>query len=115
DASVTNTDTTVEGFDQPMRVAGLACGPADVLQRGRKDQAVDFFDVKGDVEALLAPLQAQFEPATHPAMHPGRCARVLVEGRAIGYVGELHPQWRQSWELAQAPILFELELDAVLQ
>ena len=115
DASVTNTDTTVEGFDQPMRVAGLACGPADVLQWGRKDQAVDFFDVKGDVEALLAPLKAQFEPATHPAMHPGRCARVLVGGRAIGYVGELHPQWRQSWELAQAPVLFELELDAVLQ
>ena len=115
DASVTNTDTTVEGFDQPMRVAGLACGPADVLQWGRKDQTVDFFDVKGDVEALLAPLQAQFEPATHPAMHPGRCARVLVDGRAIGFVGELHPQWRQSWELAQTPVLFELELDAVLQ
>ena len=115
DASVTNTDTTVEGFDQPMRVAGLACGPADVLQWGRKEQAVDFFDVKGDVESLLAPLKPQFEPATHPAMHPGRCARVLVDGRAIGYVGELHPQWRQSWELAQAPVLFELELDAVLQ
>ena len=115
DASVTNTDTTVEGFDQPMRVAGLACGPADVLQWGRKDQTVDFFDVKGDVEALLAPLQAQFEPAAHPAMHPGRCARVLVHGRAIGFVGELHPQWRQSWELAQTPVLFELELDAVLQ
>lgn len=115
DATVTHTDTTVEGFDQPMRLAGLACGPADVLQWGRKDQAIDFFDVKGDVEALLAPLQAQFEPATHPAMHPGRCARVLVAGRAIGYVGELHPQWRQSWELAQAPVLFELELDAVLQ
>ncbi|MBY0454632.1 MAG: phenylalanine--tRNA ligase subunit beta [Burkholderiaceae bacterium] len=115
DASVANTDTTVEGFDQPMRVAGLACGPTDVLQWGRKEQAIDFFDVKGDVEALLAPLKAQFEPATHPAMHPGRCARVLVQGRAIGFIGELHPQWRQSWELAQTPVMFELELDAVLQ
>ncbi|MDD2713077.1 MAG: phenylalanine--tRNA ligase subunit beta [Simplicispira sp.] len=115
DASVVNTDTTVEGFDQPMRVAGLACGPTDMLQWGRKEQGIDFFDVKGDVEALLAPLQAEFEPATHPAMHPGRCARVLLNGRAIGFVGELHPQWRQSWELPQAPVMFELELDAVLQ
>ena len=48
-------------------------------------------------------------------MHPGRCARVLLNGRAIGFVGELHPQWRQSWDLPQAPVLFELELDAVLQ
>jgi phenylalanyl-tRNA synthetase beta chain len=48
-------------------------------------------------------------------MHPGRCARVLVDGRAIGFVGELHPQWRQSWDLPLAPVMFELELDAVLQ
>jgi phenylalanyl-tRNA synthetase beta chain len=114
DASVANTDTTVEGFHQPMRVAGVAYGANDILQWGRKEQGIDFFDVKGDVEALLAPLRATFEPSTHPAMHPGRCARVLVEGRAVGFVGELHPQWRQSWELPQAPVMFELELDAVL-
>ncbi len=113
DASVENTDTTVQGFDQPMRVAGLACGPADRLQWGRKEQAVDFYDVKGDVEALLAPLQPQFEAAVHPAMHPGRCARVLLDGQSVGFVGELHPQWRQSWELAQVPVLFELDLHAV--
>ena len=115
DASVKSTDTTVEGFDQPMRVAGLASGGADVLQWGRKEQGVDFFDVKGDVEALLAPLQASFLPGIHPAMHPGRCAQVVLEGRAIGFVGELHPQWRQQFDLAQAPVLFELDLDAVLQ
>ena len=115
DASVKSSDTTVEGFHQPMRVAGLAYGAAQPLQWGSKEQGVDFFDVKGDVEALLAPLQAQFEPAEHPAMHPGRCARVRVAGREIGYVGELHPRWRQSWDLQQAPVLFELELDAVLQ
>jgi len=115
DASVQNTDTTVQGFDQPMRVAGMACGPADQLQWGRKDQAVDFYDIKGDVEALLAPLRPSFEPAQHPAMHPGRCARVLLDGKAIGFVGELHPQWRQGWELPQAPVMFELELDAVQQ
>lgn len=47
-------------------------------------------------------------------MHPGRCASVCVAGRPIGFVGELHPQWRQGYELAQAPLLFELELDAIL-
>ncbi|MFN9728627.1 phenylalanine--tRNA ligase subunit beta [Acidovorax sp.] len=114
DASVRDTDTTVEGFHQPMRVAGLAYGPADALQWGRTEQGVDFFDVKGDVEALLAPLLAAFEPASHPSMHPGRCARVILNGRAIGFIGELHPQWRQAWDLPQAPLLFELELDAVL-
>jgi phenylalanyl-tRNA synthetase beta chain len=56
----------------------------------------------------------QFEAAEHPAMHPGRCAKVLVNGQAVGHVGELHPRWRQSWDLAQAPVMFELSLDAVL-
>ena len=115
DAQSQNTDTTVAGFNQPMRVAGLAYGPRAALHWGQPDKAVDFFDIKGDVEALLAPLQAVFAPAVHPAMHPGRCASVSVGGLQIGFVGELHPQWRQGYELAQAPVLFELELDAVLQ
>ena len=115
DAAVPNSDTTVAGFHQPMRVAGLISGSADALQWGRKEQAVDFFDAKGDVQALLAPLQAEFSPATHPAMHPGRCAQVVVGGAVIGFVGELHPQWRQSYDIAQAPMLFELDLNAVLQ
>ena len=115
DASVKNTDATVEGFHQPMRVAGMACGSAEALQWSEKEQGVDFYDVKGDVEGLLAPLKPVFEPAEHPAMHPGRCARVVLNGRPIGFVGELHPRWRQGYELAQAPVMFELELDAVLQ
>jgi phenylalanyl-tRNA synthetase beta chain len=115
DARSQNTDTTVAGFDQPMRVAGLAYGPRETLQWSTSDKGVDFFDVKGDVQALLAPRQAVFAPATHPAMHPGRCASVVIDGVAVGFVGELHPQWRQGYELAQAPIVFELALDAVLQ
>ena len=115
DPSVKSTDTTVEGFDQPMRVAGLASGGADTLQWGRKEQTVDFYDVKGDVEALLAPLTARFTPGAHPAMHPGRCAQVLLDDKVIGFVGELHPQWRQTFDLTQVPVLFELDLNAVLQ
>ena len=114
DESVVESDTTVKGFYQPMRVAGLAHGAAAQQQWGVADAKVDFYDVKGDVEALLAPLKPVFEAAEHPAMHPGRCARVVLGGKAIGFVGELHPKWRQGWDLAQAPVLFELELDAVL-
>ena len=114
DASVKNTDTTVEGFHQPMRVAGMAYGTANALQWSRKEQGADFFDIKGDVEALLAPLKASFEPASHPAMHPGRCASVLVGGNSIGHIGELHPKWRQAYDLALAPVMFELDLVAVL-
>jgi phenylalanyl-tRNA synthetase beta chain len=114
DASVATTDSTVKGIHQPMHIAGLAYGDAEGLQWARKGTGVDFYDVKGDVEALLSPLKAQFKPAAHPAMHPGRCASVWLDGREIGVVGELHPRWRQRWELAHAPVMFELELDAVV-
>jgi len=113
DARVVAGDLTVAGIHQPMRVAGLAYGPAESTQWGVKERQVDFFDVKGDVQALLAPRQPVFEVADHPAMHPGRSARVLVDGQAIGHIGELHPRWRQAYELPQAPIVFELDLAAV--
>ncbi len=114
DASVGDSETTVAGFDQPMRVAALAWGEAEQQQWGLPARAVDFFDAKGDVEALLAPRVPTFEVAEHPAMHPGRCARVLLDGQAIGFVGELHPRWRQAEGWQQAPVMFELDLPAVL-
>jgi phenylalanyl-tRNA synthetase beta chain len=113
DDSVATTDSTVKGIHQPMRVAGLAWGDAEASRWDGKPHRSDFFDAKGDVEALLAPAVARFEPSAHPALHPGRAARVLVDGRAIGFVGELHPRWRQQWELGHAPVLFELDLEAV--
>jgi phenylalanyl-tRNA synthetase beta chain len=113
DASVQGSDTTVEGFDQPMRVAGMAWGPEQPLGWQGKARHVDFFDVKGDVEALLAPRKAEFVAAEHPALHPGRSAQVVLGGVVIGHVGELHPRWRQAWDLPSAPVVFELALDAV--
>jgi phenylalanyl-tRNA synthetase beta chain len=114
DASVIDSDTSVAGFRQPMRVAGLAYGAVDTLQWGAPERAVDFFDLKGDVEALLSPHAPEFRVAEHPAMHPGRCASVWLHDRCIGHLGELHPAWSQRYDVAQAPVLFELELDAVL-
>ncbi len=113
DESVQACDHSVKGVRQPIRVVGLAWGdPAEARWEG-KPQRVDFFDVKGDVEALLAPFRPVFERAEHPALHPGRAARVLVDGREIGVIGELHPRWRQQWEFPQAPVLFDLDFDAV--
>ncbi len=111
---VQDTDTTVAGFDQPMHLAGLVSGALAPMQWALKDQAADFFDVKADVEALLAPLQARFESGQHPAMHPGRCALIVLEGQVVGYVGELHPKWRQSYGLNATAVMFEVQLNAVL-
>jgi phenylalanyl-tRNA synthetase beta chain len=115
DALVLDSDTSVAGVRQPRRLAGLAFGCEHELQWGQRERSVDFFDAKGDVEALLAPLKPRFVADTHPALHPGRSARVELDGVSIGWVGELHPRWRQAYELPQAPVLFELELDALLQ
>jgi phenylalanyl-tRNA synthetase beta chain len=113
-ASVQNSDSTVEGFDQPMRVAGIAWGPVEPLGWQGKARNVDFYDVKADVEKLLAPRHAEFVASEHPALHPGRAAQVLLDGLVIGHVGELHPRWRQAWELTSAPVVFELSLDTVI-
>jgi phenylalanyl-tRNA synthetase beta chain len=115
DASVTNGPLTVAGIDQPLRLGGLAWGPAEQQQWSQKDRAVDFFDVKGDLEALFAPQALTFDAAEHPALHPGRSARVSLNGTPIGVVGELHPRWRQAYEISGgAPVVFELDLDAAL-
>jgi phenylalanyl-tRNA synthetase beta chain len=115
DAGVAEGPLSVAGVSQPMRVAALAYGPAESLQWGHQERTVDFYDVKGDLQALLTPRQAVFKPATHPALHPGRCAAIEVDGRLIGHLGELHPQWRQAYELPQAPVVFELDLQSLLE
>jgi len=103
----------VEGFHQPRKLAGLAYGSA--LPEGWSDggRKVDFFDVKGDLEALFAPAKLRFEKLLHPALHPGRAAKVLLDDREIGSVGELHPEWVQKYDLPLAPVVFELDFDAV--
>lgn len=104
----------VDGFHQPVRLAALAAGFVRPEQWAETSRNVDFFDVKADLEALLFPRVAEFERAAHPALHPGRSARVLLDGRAIGFIGELHPVWVQRHELGTAPVLFEIELDVLL-
>lgn len=96
---------------QPEKVAGLAWGSRWPEQWGVPQQKVDFYDVKADVESFLP--QAEYRVAQHPAFHPGRCAEVVVAGRVVGVMGELHPQWVQAYDLPSAPVLFELDLQPV--
>ncbi len=112
DASVAAADSAVAGLAQPLLLGGLWFGPARPPQWGAAEKAVDFYDVKGDLERLLEGLDARFEATSHPALHPGRSAAIWIAGRSVGAVGELHPQWRQSYELPASPVVFELEADA---
>jgi phenylalanyl-tRNA synthetase beta chain len=105
----------VDGYHQPVRIAALAAGFAKPEQWGEANRNVDFFDVKADLEALLFPRVAEFERASHPALHPGRSASVKVDGKVVGFIGELHPVWVQRYELGTAPVVFELDLDVLLQ
>jgi phenylalanyl-tRNA synthetase beta chain len=114
DTSVVDGPVSVAGVSQTPRLAGLAFGPTETPQWGAEDRAVDFFDVKGDIERLLAPRVARFVAATHPAMHPGRCARIESDGETIGFVGVLHPKWRQAYALPAAPVIFEIDTAALM-
>jgi len=99
----------VAGIRQPVRVAAAAFGPPVPEQWGQAERSTDFFDVKGDLEALLAGRKARYERAAHPALHPGRSARVLLDDTPIGWLGELHPQWQQAFELPAPVALFEVD------
>ena len=106
---------SIAGFDQPKRLAAMAYGPAFDEQWGLASRAIDYFDVKADVEAMFAPLLLRFVKTDHPALHPGRSASIELDGKPVGFIGELHPRWLQKYELAQAPVLFEVDALALQQ
>jgi phenylalanyl-tRNA synthetase beta chain len=111
DAAAKDGPLSVAGVRQPVRVGAAAFGPLAEEQWDAPPRSTDFFDVKADVEALAAPLRLRFEAAQHPAFHPARSARILLDGNAVGSIGELHPKWQQKYGLPQAPVLFELDAE----
>ena len=105
-----------ERYSQPLRIGGLAFGPALPEQWGAPKRNVDFFDVKGDLEALAWPLTVRAEAAAHPALHPGRSARVFVGDREAGWIGELHPRLLREFDLSGAPpVVFELDQEPLTE
>ena len=110
DAQVVDGPLSVAGVDQPVKLAGIAYGPVVEEQWGQTTRQVDFFDVKADVEALFGSRSPRFTAAQHPALHPGRAATVDIDGKTVGWIGELHPRWVQQAELPHAPVVFELDV-----
>lgn len=110
-----NGDLSVAGVDQPTRLAAAAWGPALEEQWGAPARPVDFYDVKSDLTALAGDRadDLRYVPAAHPALHPGRSARVELDGAVVGWIGELHPRWVQESELGHAPVLFEIDVDMI--
>ena len=102
-------------------LAGVACGPRLPEQWGVPREMrtpADLYDVKSDLEALLVATGARnsftFEPAPLPCLHPGRAARVLRQGREVGFVGELHPSLVRELDFTYSPVLFELDFATAL-
>ena len=100
--------------EQPMKLGGLAYGDVLPEQWGAAARRVDFFDLKGDLERLFGHA-LESRSGTHPALHPGQSAEVWADGRAIGWIGALHPRLVQAFDLAAAPVLFELDSQVVAQ
>jgi phenylalanyl-tRNA synthetase beta chain len=104
--------------DEPVHLAVVLAGPReDPFWRPVDRAAADFFDLKGIVEGWLAGLHlpdAAFEPASDPRYHPGRCAKILVGGAAVGLLGQLHPQTAEHYQWPGRDLLAaEIEFEAV--
>ena len=105
-------------FTETTRIAGLAYGSAKPEQWAAVADDVDFFEIKAHVDALLSDASAllplSYEKAEHSALHPGQTAQILLDGKAIGWLGKLHPKWQQHYNLTKSTFLFELDVDAIL-
>ncbi len=101
-----------DAFAEHKRLAGLAFGAVLPEQWGAPAKALDFFDIKADVDALCG-YQASYQAAQHPALHPGQSAQVILHGQAIGWLGKLHPQWQQQFDCPNGVFLFELDFNAL--
>ncbi len=103
-----------DGSQETTVIAGVAGGLLLSKQWAAPSTQVDFYDVKADIEALLVltgrACLFTFEKATHPALHPGQSARIVCEGKSVGWIGALSPMLVKSLDLVYPPVLFELDL-----
>jgi phenylalanyl-tRNA synthetase beta chain len=106
---------TDQGKIETPMLAAVAVGSARGEQWGEAERVVDFFDLKGDLQALMPTARFEcFAEGERPTyLHPGRSAKVIIESQAVGLIGQLHPQLIKTLDLKGAPIAFELKLNAV--
>lgn len=100
-------------------IGGIAGGPHLPEQWGEGGRKVDFHDVKADIEALFCRAERAVDlrwiAAAHPALQPGRSARIERQGRLVGWLGVMHPRLVAARGMVEAPLLFELDLDECLR
>ncbi|EIO3974243.1 phenylalanine--tRNA ligase subunit beta [Vibrio vulnificus] len=110
-------DTAENGMRQEPMLAGVIAGTRSEEHWNIDTNTVDFFDLKGDVEAILE-LSANdkaysFVAAKHPALHPGQSAAIVVDGKEIGVIGTVHPELERKFGLNGRTIVFEIEWSAI--
>jgi phenylalanyl-tRNA synthetase beta chain len=107
------------GLSQNMALAGLICGSRTPTGWTASKDKVDFFDIKGHLEEVLAHtgLSEQFAyvAAEHPALHPGQSATVLRNGQNIGWIGQLHPKLQAQLDISSAVYLFQVDVDQITE
>jgi phenylalanyl-tRNA synthetase beta chain len=96
-------------------ISGMVTGSLLPEQWGEKSRYVDFFDLKGDVEALLATIADSgtfsFEEEEHEALQPGQTAGIYdAKGQKVGVMGALHPLVESKLGIDQRVYVFEIEL-----
>lgn len=107
-------ENTDDALQQIPTIVGLIYGPRQSDNWENDKAVVDFYDLKGDVEALLTlcgHADVSFEVATHSALHPGQSAMISVAGKKAGYIGAIHPAIAQKIKLAGPVFMFELDLE----
>lgn len=111
-------DQTAEfGMRQERVLSGLVMGSLGEEHWKLKNRTIDFFDLKGDVEALLSLTNCAneviFKPTNHSALHPGQSAEIYFKDQLVGYIGVIHPMLEKKLGLFSKVIVFELEWDKV--
>lgn len=101
-----------DGFVETTYISGLAYGSSNPEQWASDSTDIDFFEVKAQVDRLVG-AEVTYEKAEHVALHPGQTAQILKDGKAIGWLGKLHPKWQQQYSLTKSAYLFELDLEAI--
>ncbi len=112
-------DNSVLGLEQNTALAGLICGSRTATGWTASKDKVDFYDIKGDLESLLAQTgqvdEFKFEATEHAALHPGQSAAVLRNGTQVGWVGQLHPKIQADLGVNTAVYLFQVDIAGISQ
>ncbi len=101
-----------DGFVETPKVSGLLYGTVQLEQWSAESRKYDFYDLKAHVERLLGE-NLEYQKAAHSALHPGQSAQILREGQVVGWLGQLHPKWQQSFGIAQSTFIFEVDYAAI--